>query len=204
MLVSRNRKRYIAKSRRCPLPGCNNKLYALRDFLAHLGTHNAQELYKVRLNRCFENIVFHFVSESDVQKDEHAIVFMGVACPVCGDISPDFHHFREHFWANDLFLDANAAAHFVSWQNAVEQDQGSKSSGMPWDSLRAPLRKGNSVECPKCMYSIRGSESMNEGLQHPSLLRPTQQVIQELGPFRMQILRLIPEFITHPIFDDCS
>ena len=33
-------------------------------------------------------------------------------------------------------------------------------------------------------------------------MRPTEQIIEDLYPFRMQILRLYPDFVTHPIFAD--
>ena len=37
---------------------------------------------------------------------------------------------------------------------------------------------------------------------HLSLLRSEAEVIHELRPYRMQILWLYPEFVTHPIFAD--
>ena len=37
---------------------------------------------------------------------------------------------------------------------------------------------------------------------HLSFLRPEAEVISELYPRRMAILRLWPEFVTHPVFAD--
>ena len=42
------------------------------------------------------------------------------------------------------------------------------------------------------------------GAQHPDLIKPTEQINLELKHVRMQILRLYPEFLSHPIFDDCA
>jgi hypothetical protein len=37
---------------------------------------------------------------------------------------------------------------------------------------------------------------------HLSLLRPEAEVVAELYPYRMQILRLYSEFVSHPVFAD--
>jgi hypothetical protein len=56
------------------------------------------------------------------------------------------------------------------------------------------------------MHSASGSSFSSTGLgtQHPGLMKPLDQIVLELGPVRMQILRLYPEFLTYPIFDDCA
>ena len=47
-----------AENRRCPLPGCKNKLFSLGSFLVHLAAHEVEDVYAFRLSASFEGLQF--------------------------------------------------------------------------------------------------------------------------------------------------
>jgi hypothetical protein len=58
----------------------------------------------------------------------------------------------------------------------------------------------NHLRVLRSHYEITSEHSVTT--HHLDLLRPEAEVIHELRPYRMQILRLYPGFVTHPVFRD--
>lgn len=192
-----------AKRRRCPLSGCNNKLFSLELFVVHLTKHEAKDIHASRSNPSFEG--FHFEFNSIPIGEEFAItrVDISIACPVCLLLSATFEDFEAHLWAAHLFLDPlQGAQHFLAWRDALTHVKNTSSSILPWDNSRVYFSKHSGVKCPACAFDTSDATYMK--LQHPDLMKPDEHVVRELKPFRMQILRLYPEFLTHPIFDDLA
>lgn len=190
-----------AKRRRCPLSGCNNKLLSLDSFLIHLGGHDTEDVRSASSNACFEGLAFEFFTASEIRDAAITSFNISVVCPACSNMSPTFEAFQTHLWSNHLFLDPlQGVEHFFAWRGALTQARGSSFVILPWE--KGVMGKGEDVHCTQCMYSV---SALHGGpTQHPGLIKSTEQIILELGPFRMQILRLYPDFLTHPIFGDCD
>jgi hypothetical protein len=153
-----------AGRRKCPLSGCNNKIFPLDTFIVHLQGHEAEDVHAARSNWCFESLAFTFAFVSGTSDSAITGVTIGIACPACSTVASTFEQFRLHLWASHLLLDSS---------------QGHSATDHSLFSL-GPIT------------------------QYLSLMKPSDQIIRELGPVRMQILRLYPMFLTHPIFDDCA
>lgn len=155
-----------------------------------------------------------------VNQPSEAVGFtVSVWCPVCKFDCGTIKDFAEHLWTRHFLLSsADGARHFLNWKSElyrrVYKDSRSEVKKLnPWhdDQLRRldPVMKTDTFHCPACSFSIfnvafsrRSSEQvliLNHGL---SLLRPENAVVAELYPYRFQILRLYPEFVTHPVFAD--
>jgi hypothetical protein len=193
-----------ARRRKCPLPGCNNKLFSLEFFLSHLQGHEVEDVHAARLNRSFESLAFNFTFVSGIGDAAVTGVTIGIACPACSSISSTFEQFRLHLWSSHLFVDSSqGAGHFLAWRDALTQVRGTFSGIVPWEN--SMLYHRQIIQCPQCTHSVSDSSvaSTALGTQHPGLMKPLDQIVLALGHVRMQILRLYPEFLSHPIFDDC-
>jgi hypothetical protein len=194
-----------ARRRKCPLSGCNNRLFSLDTFIVHLQGHKAEDVHAARSNWCFESLAFDFAFASGMGDEAVTGVTIGIACPACSTTSSTFEQFRLHLWSSHLFLDpSQGAGHFFAWRDALAQVVGPLSGMVPWENSTLQLR--HAIRCPQCIHSASGSSFTSTGLgtQHPGLMKSLDQIVLELGLVRMQILRLYPEFLTHPIFDDCA
>jgi len=61
----------------------------------------------------------------------------------------------------------------------------------------------SSIRCDHCSFETTCHGGLKELVEdHPSFMRPDEQIKTELRPFRMQVLRLYPDFESHPIFND--
>jgi hypothetical protein len=187
--------------RRCPLSGCNNKLFKLEEYLVHLGSHEAEDLRAASSSTCFESLVFDFANSSGTTSAIIIELNINIACPACQTITPTVEQFKMHLWANHLFLNPSQnVGHFLAWKDVLKQRR--IQDVEPWSKRVVHLY--TSIQCSRCMHSISTLRYYDEAqAQHPGLLKPTEQIILDLMPFRMQILRLYPDFLTHPVFDDC-
>ena len=111
-----------------------------------------------------------------------------------------------HLWERHLFLDPlHGVEHFLGWQSHLAQF--GVAAFLPWKNPRLILQWDQHAQCPMCKHSIT-PDSMNRaqitGAQHPGLVKPIEQIDLALKHTRMQILRLYPDFLSHPIFDDLA
>jgi hypothetical protein len=194
-----------ARRRKCPLSGCNNRLFSLDTFIVHLQEHEAEDLHAARSNCCFESLAFNFASVSGMGDAVVTSVTVGIACPACSTTSSTFEQFRFHLWSQHLFLDSlQGVGHFLAWRDTLPLTRGGSSTTLPWENGMMMLNMGD-IRCPRCTFSLYPSSGFALWkTQHPGLMKSSDQIVLELGPVRMQILRLYPEFLTHPIFDDCA
>jgi hypothetical protein len=195
-----------ARRRKCPLSGCNNRLFSLDAFIVHLQGHAAEDVHAARRNWCFESPAFDFVFLSAMSDAAITGFTIGIACPACSTTSSTFEQFQLHLWSSHLFLDSShGVGHFLAWRDALTRVKGSLAGILPWENRL--LLRGQVIQCPQCMYSASNTSSDNsifKNTDHPGLMKSLDQIALELGHVRMQILRLYPEFLTHAIFDDCA
>lgn len=200
----------------CPLPGCKRKLFSLEAFLIHLATHDVKEIYPSRSHSSFESLDLDFTAVQEGTDALHIGVSINIVCPFCLLLSSNVEEFRMHLWASHLFLDGlQGVRHFLAWRDALTNVKEDFSRNLPWNNQELPMKEERSrwtfpdktrlldfsgVRCSACTYRFLNTSTIN--LQHPGLLKPNEQVVRELGPFRMQIRRLYPSFVTHPVFDD--
>lgn len=192
--------------RRCPLSGCNNKMFPLGDFPAHLETHDFDDLRAASSNACFDGLVFDVLTSPGIPDVVTPGVRIRVACPACSDVCPSFENLKTHLWERHLFLDPlHGLEHFLGWQSYLARF--GVAASLPWQNRKLVLTPDQHAQCPMCRHSLT-HDSMNRslfpGAQHPGLVKPIEQIDLELKHIRMQILSLYPEFLSHPIFDDCA
>ena len=189
--------------RRCPLSGCNNKLYMLDAFHAHLETHDVADLRAASSNASFDGLVFDILTSPGIHDAVAPRVRIRVACPACSDVCPSFENLKTHLWERHLFLDPlHGVEHFLGWQSHLTQF--GVATLHPWTNPSLSFGKEHRAQCPTCDYFITSYQTVPPGAQHPDLIKPSKQINSELKHVRMQILRLYPEFLGHPIFDDCA
>jgi hypothetical protein len=150
-------------------------------------------------------------------------MMISVLCPICNANSDDTDGFIAHFWASHLFTEGGAD-HFILWKSILTgnsaKDQHAKIASLsPWNGFDKSVTfksRIDTIQCSSCLLLFSGlhsnswsatSESQRAALSavsahHPSLLRPEAEVEADLRPHRMQILRLYPEFVSHPVFAD--
>lgn len=199
------------KVRKCPLWRCGKHVTA-RKLLSHVAGHVGNEVLAATSKLESEGLVV--LPSSDSSQPDHELVIT-VQCPVCNTMSNDVDDFITHFWTSHLFLPGSGGAeHFVAWKEFLMDLVWHKyrdmiKDGLPWirlDSFEGYIGIHEGVECPSCGLVIHNWDReavRNEvSAHHLSLLRPEAEVKAELRPYRMQILRLYPEFVSHPVFAD--
>lgn len=192
--------------RRCPLSGCNNKMFPLDDFPAHLETHHFSVLRAASSNACFDGLVFDILTPSGIPDVLAPAFRIRLACPACSDVCSLFENPKMHLWERHLFLDSlHGLEHFLGRQSYLAQF--GVAAFLPWKNPKLVLKRDQHAQCPMRKHSIT-QDSMGRpsfpGAQHPGLVKPIEQTDLELKHTRMQILRLYPDFLSHSIFDDCA
>ncbi|TKA76462.1 hypothetical protein B0A55_06102 [Friedmanniomyces simplex] len=123
-----------------------------------------------------------------------------VLCPVCKSILDSREAFRNHF-AQHHVVAAEHEEHFIAWRETASAfDRWSPYEQFvpykPW-SLWSDFH----IRCTYCnhaVHPVRINIAIGKVQHHMSMLADPEQ----LRPYRMQILKLLPEFIRHPIWDD--
>jgi len=150
--------------------------------------------------------------EATIAHGHHQVSVIQVICPVCKAANVNFEQFVHHLWASHLFVNKpNGTEHFLEWRDALkrlvrETSRTSVTDMHPWTKLTADLRYRETRQfgCPKCPFSSNAYSGHSARDHHLTLLRPEVDVAAELYPVRFQILRLYPEFATHPVFYDLA
>jgi len=212
--------------RKCPLWRCGRHVKS-RDLPGHVAKQHAKDDILAAIPELeHEGLVVLSTSDSSQQGHAQSGLDITVQCPVCNTTSDDVDGFIAHFWDCHLFLAGSGGAdHFESWKSRLVEvttkwDQHGRINGLPpWahlDDFIVGFRdRMDNFQCSSCLLSFDGwggnSFTQPESLRaarnaisahHLSLLRPEAEVVAELKPHRMQILRLYPEFVSHPVFAD--
>lgn len=146
---------------------------------------------------------------------------ISVRCPVCNAGCGTMKEFAEHIWSAHLLLPSTGsdigAEHFLRWRSELAGNtyfhyRSGVNKTTPWHRFKThelsfPSTK-KTIKCPACPFSVSNAAGRYIDFvemvsnHHLSLLRPEKEVVDELRPYRFQILRLYPEFVTHPVFAD--
>jgi hypothetical protein len=200
------------KAFRCPLWRCGKHPTA-KKLLQHLACHKKEDVEAAKPSLETTGLL--------VQSTPGCDVTIQVVCPVCHTISADIEKFTGHLATSHLYTPKSGGSdHFDKWKACLTQympkyasARGEVAGLLPWSSLDRPyLSSAMQVcRCPSCPFSVAGfegyglyDENKERAIKehHLSFLRPEAEIVQELYPYRMQILRLWPEFVTHPVFAD--
>jgi hypothetical protein len=200
------------KARKCPLWRCGKHVKA-PELLGHITKHAKDDVLAAIPELEHEGLIVHHDSDLGL--------IITVSCPICNTKSDGVDHFITHLWTSHLFLVGSGGAdHFRTWKSALAKVttktyHDSIKGLLPWAVLKVWFGdQTTSIQCSSCLLSFSG---LSEGYRqtetqkavknaalthHLSLLRPEAEVKAELYPYRMQILRLYPEFVSHPVFAD--
>jgi hypothetical protein len=195
------------KTLRCPLWRCGNH-YTANKLLQHITSHDKEEVDANKPSLELLGLL--------VQSTPGCDVTLQVVCPICNTASTDIESFTRHLATAHLYSpQSGGLEHFETWKVHLSRKLRSDSVPTinrlpPWCSFDRAIIISESIKCPSCLFS--GTEVREYGLDqdktraikehHLSLLRPEAEVVRELYPYRMQILKLWPEFVTHPVFAD--
>jgi hypothetical protein len=196
------------KALRCPLWRCRKHVSA-KKLLNHVASHAKEDIEAAKPNLELSGLLVHLTRGYNVT--------IQVVCPVCHTVCADIENFTRHLATSHLYTpQSGSQEHFEKWQAYLGQDRPQYAFQpidirVPWSSLRGVYvhSEDHAFACPSCPFSVAGvggygpdqedkKRAINE--HHLSLLRPEAEVVKELYPYRMQILRLWPEFVTHPVF----
>jgi hypothetical protein len=168
------------KVRKCPLWRCGKHVKA-PELLRHVTKHAKNDVLAAIPELEHEGLVVLPVPSSSQQSVAQFGLVINVSCPICNTTSEDIDHFITHLWNRHLFLDgSDGADHFIAWRSALIEN----------------ASKWRHADVRLLPWSAPASA------HHLSLLRSETEVVAELYPYRMQILRLYPEFVSHPVFAD--
>jgi hypothetical protein len=198
------------KALRCPLWRCGKHVTSQK-LLHHVTSHAKADIEAAKPS--FERLGLL------VQSRPGCDVTTQVVCPICHTVSADIEQFTKHISTVHLYTpQSGGLKHIEKWRAYLGQKRPGYSfrpigEFMPWRSLgNVYVFYGfHAFACPSCPFSVAGFEGYGSYQRdkerairehHLSLLRPEAEVVKELYPYRMQILRLWPEFVTHPVFAD--
>jgi hypothetical protein len=144
---------------------------------------------------------------------------------VCKASTANFGQFARHLATEHLFKpQSGGSEYFGQWKAYVAQrvlkiDRTYINNSLPWSPLHESrmlsLTRGD-ICCPSCPFvasDFTWAWGLSEEQQcqltairehHLSLLRPEAEVVNELMPYRWQVLRRHPEFVSHPVFADSN
>jgi hypothetical protein len=199
---------------RCPLWRCGKHVSA-KKLLHHVASHAKEDIEAAKPNLELLGLLVQstpgYLYDLTVQ----------VVCPICHTVTADTEQFMKHFSTAHLFTpESGGSEHFDNWKACLAQNvikaprcQAEVHDLLPWSCLDrvGSYNSKRDIRCPSCPFSVAGVAWRGSGQQdkrdaiekhHLSLLRPEAEVVEEIYPYRMQILRLWPEFVTHPVFAD--
>jgi hypothetical protein len=203
------------KTRKCPLWQCG-KYFVANQLMAHIQSHASDDLEVAK--SALETEGFLLEATTQIGSLVH------VVCPVCHAVAADTIQFMRHLATEHLQTSTSGGyLHFEKWkaywnQNIPKNYAANIKKLLPWSRIGGfeSLRRSLDYQCPCCPFSVAGvgggfgaQETQDQQDKralilghHLSLLRPEAEVVAELYPHRMAILRLWPEFVTHPVFAD--
>lgn len=182
-----------------------------------MSEHTAQEVYAARLSPGFESLVVRRLTAGVSEQEATPNFSIDVCCPICSILSPNLEQFRHHLLASHVFYDSvYGPGHFHAWKDSLKRivegtdDSSSIEALQPWTRLgKLGLFPELIMQCPSCFFFVDDGHNDTDAAamntihgHHLALLRSEDATAVEIYPHRMQILRLFPEFISHPVFED--
>lgn len=200
-----------SRKRRCPLWTCG-KSFMFDNFITHLSGHSDDELESIfDLLQDAGYVVAGANSMSAEMSTTSRRLSIKVRCPVarCQAVCADHEHFAQHLIFSHLAQQGSAAHdHLSQWSHEVCGAAMLRNGAFfPWD-LKS-YAGFVSRACPACPFRsddiiVGGNiaQIVEKYMAHQkSLFRPDEDVIAELEPYRVQLLRLCPAFYKHPLYN---
>lgn len=202
------------KARRCPMWRCGKHI-ATDKLMAHILAHASEDIEAAKSSLELDG----FLVESTFQGG----ITVRAVCPVCRTVTADAKQFVRHLATDHLYVpNSGGYKHFEQWKTHWKENgpkwKSEVSTLLPWSRItHFPVYDRRvDYQCPYCPFSakdVRGIHMLHERRDqqskrvliqehHRSFLRPEAEVVSELCHHRMAILRLWPEFVTHPVFAD--
>jgi hypothetical protein len=192
------------KALRCPIWRCGKHVSAVK-LLHHVTTHAKEEIEAANQSLELAGLLVQFTPGCDVT--------IQIVCPLCRIVSASIEQFTAHLLTEHLYApQSGGPEHFEQWKIHLTKSgfaTGVTAKTLPWSPVGMPsmFRPRRGIQCPSCPFSVDGDGREAEiraaiREHHLSLLRPETEAAEEIYPRRMQILRLWPEFATHPVFAD--
>jgi hypothetical protein len=188
--------------RRCPLWRCASIVH-LSDLIDHLSHRATWELQDSAAELRLEGYtVINDTCKCEAQACLCPTTRIGINCPMCADILQTHESLRDHIDGEHLVVE-HEKAHFQVWrQHAIGSSDFSQSTGSrhwlhwrEWERLKSKM----TIWCPRtsCGYFTMRNTSSKIDHQKSMLVAPAA-----IRPFHQAILKLYPDFITHPVWDD--
>lgn len=208
---------------RCPLWQCR-KVVTSEKLIGHIECHSATDI-EIETGRLqAESLIVDFTPPLERQMQTPFGFTVQVVCPVCTVVLDDIQPFAVHLSANHIYEPQSGGyEHFVKWKatwalSVDNQTRARVDKLVPWrpvySSIWYLVRRGTELErtlsCPMCPFAAtrhrsgRFSKDQEDKIaeHHLSFLQRNADATARLYPHRMQILKLCPAFITHPVFSD--
>ena len=186
---------------RCLLWSCGTFL-ALSGYVQHICQHSDVELESMAASL---HAAGYAIKEAcpdaavPVSPDDRRLT-VKIQCPILGCQTTCAGHpeFAHHLVFGHLAKQDEAAQdHLLRWYEAIKTDGKKELSCFPWQLRDSGHR------CPVC--SFRKSAvyaNSNSGFEHVArMFRSDEDVLPELEPHRIELLRLCPELYRHPLYN---
>lgn len=211
------------KTSTCPLWRCRKSVTANK-LLGHLESHSAADIEVAAQILQAENLLVDFCPPLERRMQAPSGFTVQMTCPVCNVVLDNVERFAAHLSATHVYEPHSGGyEHFVKWKAAWTLSVDKQSSRridtlLPWSpvdpSLWYTYRRGvpskQTLSCPMCpfvafcdkwgWFSKDQKDKIAE--HHLSFVQRNADATARLYPHRMQILKLCPAFITHPVFSD--
>lgn len=194
---------------RCPVWNCR-QIFSndYEKVCTHLATHSDVEVQGAKDQLIQDGYEIRHISGGVNRTGADQVFLVQIVCLACEARCASDAKFRDHLAASHILASTpGTMEHFRAWRGDIVAWSASQSkkynSEVPcWIQefvwLRRPDRGTGSRRCSACSFELR---QPGDGDRHPSLLRAVEDVITELLPHRMSILRHYPAFIRHPTFE---
>lgn len=191
----------------CPLWNCP-KTMPLRSMIKHLLSHPRVELELIEeellsLNYELEREQTPGASEFEetgAYPQIGAIVAVRVVCPICKYSCNDHAAFENHM--DETHLVGKQQSHFQHWRDYARSRNGWKISEKfkPWTYWEPQTERDacGPFRCPSCDFRTRVWVCATK--HHIGMLADSEKI----RPYRREILKLYPDFATHPVWNDMA
>ena len=190
------------KYRQCPLWRCAKPL-RLPNFIQHLSEHSTEDLEDAIAELNMEGYVISNKSHvrcnpelSDnemVQASARSVVRIRVRCPMCNDTFETLQSLQMHIVDEHLIAESQKE-HYSAWKEYFRKFSDRVKILGPWGDWELVARIHH-LTCPFCERPQIGAYSTDH---HVSMLADTDEVKLH----RRAILKLYPDFSTHPVWKD--
>lgn len=196
----------------CPIWSCGRLIAGGFDKAnTHLLGHSFDQLNQTREKLVGCGYELQALPSCDTGETDISEIAIRIKCPACKTKSKNAEEFRHHL-ETDHLLAPGAAEHFHTWRRDVrskvlKEDENRFDRQPCWSGLREVTRRraeGNGRGYARCSFPSCSFVETWNCKEHPSFLRTAEEITLHLAPYRLEILRHYPEFLTLFIFREAN